>query len=173
MDMLVTIENTWGDYEHSILDVFIVAGGLFTITLISILLSKSYWNTKPLVSTILMPIGLISLILIPGFNFITYGNYERENASIVRSAYEDDLMVSDSLNAYLSDNNIDPIVFNDKHCSSDDMSDNFVLCGGFIGAVSIENNDGIPIKTTGQVIRNSDDNIDLLVDMSVKSDSVF
>ena len=173
MDKLVTIENTWGDYEYSILDVFIVAGGLVTITFISISLSKSYWNTKPLVSIILMPIGLISLILLPGFNFSTYSNYEKENASIVRSAYENDLMISDSLNAYLSDNNIDPLVFNDKHCSSDSLSDNFVLCGGFIGTVSIENNDGIPIKTTGQLRRNFDGNIDLLVDMSVKSDSLF
>lgn len=173
MDVLVTIENTWGNYEHSILDILLVAGGLITITFISISLSKSYWNTKPLVSIILMPVGLISLILLPGFNFITYGNYERENVIIVHSAYENDLMISDSLNSYLSDNNIDPIVFNDKHCSSDDIRDNFVLCGGFLGAVSIENNDGIPMKTTGQVRRNFDGNIDLLVDMVVRSDSLF
>lgn len=169
MDVLVTIENTWGDYEYSNMGMVKLLVGAVTILIISLFLSKLYYdNNKEVVSTGFMLFGAISFIIILLLGFDNYTNYVKENVSIAHDSYESGSEVNTALSDYLGGNNIDPIVFKDAYCSHNNVSDNFILCGGNVGSVIINDNDNVPVIIRGLIERNSDDNIDLLIYMISK-----
>ena len=177
MVSLGVIENTWGDYEYSSMDILIIMVGVSFITLPFFFLAVFFSRRKFFLgSTAFLIIDVFSfLVILPLLVFTSENNYVEENASIVHSAYydDDDSEVKNSLNTYLSENNINNSVFNKYHCSHDNANDNFILCGGTVDDITISNNDGIPMRIFGQVLRNSDGNIDLLVDMVIRSDNEF
>lgn len=176
MVSLGVIENTWGDYEYSSMDSLKIMVGVSFITLPFFFLAVFFSRREILGSTAFLQIGIFSFIVIlPLLVFTSHNNYVEENASIVHSAYYDDYdsEVKNSLNTYLSENNINTSVFNQYHCSHDNVNDNFILCGGTVDDITINNNDGIPMRIFGQLLRNSDGNIDLLIDMVIRSDSEF